>query len=677
MKRIAVDIGGTFTDIVYIDEEVMEIVTDKVRSTPDNIGRAVFEAIEKIGVDLTSVGLFVHGTTVGLNTVVQQAGAKVGLITTDGFTDVLEMGRGDRKELYNYVWKKPKPLVPRSLRLGIKERTNYLGEILTHLDEENVKQVVERLREGGVEAIAVCLLHSYANPNNEKGVERIILKVWPEVDVSLSHQVAMEFREFERASTTVLDAYIKGRVVDYLTRLSANLEKNQFAGQLLIVSPSGVLGIDAIKEKSIATFSSGPIGGVSGSVYRAKLAGYKNLVTMDAGGTSFDVSLVKDGEVIIRHQTELMGYPVLMPGMDIRPIGAGGGSIARVDTGGLLTVGPESAGANPGPMCYGMGGMEPTVTDAALVNGLINPDYFLGGEIELNMDLAREGIEKIGAKIGLTLAEAADGILTIARNNMTTATKEILINQGYDPRDFTLMSYGGSGGIFAAGIANDMSISRIVIPPTPGVFSARGMLTMDISHTFARTYSRSMGELDISELNAIYREMEDRGRSMLRDEQIPDEHMDFIRSLDMCYEGQGHYVEVPVPGGELEKDTGSEVIDFFHNLHEKRYGHRMEGIPKTINVRMNAVGRIKEVPVRENPETGEISEAAFKETRRIFSEGRLEEWTILDRRHLQSGNSMRGPLIVEEPHHTTIVLSNQKVTVDRFRNLVIEISKEV
>jgi len=371
-----------------------------------------------------------------------------------------------------------------------------------------------------------------------------------------------------------------------------------------------------------------------------------------------------------------MGYPVLMPGMDIRPIGAGGGSIARVDSGGLLTVGPESAGAEPGPLCYGRGGTGPTVTDAALVNGLINPDYFLGGEIELDMDLAIKGIEAIGEKLGLTTHEAADGILTVARNNMTTATKEILINQGYDPRDFTLISYGGSGGIFCAGIARDMSISRVVIPPTPGVFSARGMLTMDISHTFARTFARSMGDLDIWELAAIYQEMENRGREMLRKENIPDDDMVFLRSLDMAYEGQGHYVEVPLSGAMIEGNSGKTIIDAFHELHERRYGHRMEGIPKTINVRMNAVGKIKEIPIKKYRRTQEIPDDAFKVKRKVFSDGLMDDWTILDRYKLLAGNSMEGPLIVEEPHHVTVVLPHQKITVDRWHNLVIELGKE-
>ena len=673
MKRIAVDIGGTFTDIVHIDEEAEKIIADKVRSTPSDIGRAVFEAIKKIGVDMREVSIFVHGTTVGLNTVVQRAGARVGLITTEGFSDVLEMGRGDRKDLYNYLWKKPKPLVPRHLRLGIKERTDYLGKIVLKVDAKEVKEALRTLKEMGAESVAVCLLHSYANPENEERVAHIIRETWPGAGVSISSHVAREFREYERMSTTVLDAYIKRKVADYLGRLSENLEKIRFGGQLLIVSPSGVLGVNAIKEKTIATFASGPIGGVSGSMYVSRLSGYKDLVTMDVGGTSFDVSLIKDGEGAIRHQSELLGYPVLMPGMDIRPIGAGGGSIARVDSGGLLSVGPESAGADPGPMCYGLRGTEPTVTDAALVNGLIDPDFFLGGEIKLDANLARKGIAAIGSKLSLGLNETADGILTVARNNMTTATREILIGQGYDPRDFTLMSYGGAGGIFATGIAQDLSISRVIIPPTPGVFSARGMLTMDLTHTFVRTYTRSMDAVDIRELMEIYREMEKEGRSMLKEEAIPPSAMRFVRSLDMCYEGQGHYVEVPVPEGSLGQVARRSIVDSFHSLHRIKYGHQMEAPPKTINVRMKAVGKIREIPVKKNPDVRKIVPAAFKAPRRVYSRGAFADWKVLDRERLASGNSLAGPVIVEEPHHITMVMAGQFVKVDRYRNLIISL----
>lgn len=672
MKRIAVDIGGTFTDIVYIDDGSSQIVTDKVRSTPSDIGRAVFEAIKKIGIDMADIGLFVHGTTVGLNTVVQKKGAKVGLITTDGFSDVLEMGRGDRKELYGYLWRKPEPLVPRELRFGIKERTNHLGQIVRPVDAEELRGLVSRLRNSGVEAIAVCLLHSYANPENERTVGRVIKDEWPEVDIALSHQVAREFREYERMSTTVLDAYVKRRVVDYLVKLFDNLKDINFGGQLLIVSPGGVLGLAAIKEKTIATFASGPIGGVSGSAYVANLTGIKDLVNMDVGGTSFDVSLIKNGEALVRHQSELLGYPVLLPGMDIRPIGAGGGSIARVDAGGLLKVGPESAGADPGPMCYGLGGSEPTVTDAALVNGLIDPDYFLGGEIVLDVDLARQGVGQIAQRLDISLHEAADGILAIARNNMTTASKEILIGQGYDPRDFALMSYGGAGGIFASGIARDMSMAQVIIPLTPGVFSARGMLTMDITHGFAQTLTRLIDALNMSELMTVFLDMEKDGLAMLKEEKIPAHDMGFVRSLDMCYEGQGHYVEVPVPGGDLADDSKADIANRFHELHQIKYGHRMEAPVKTINVRMKAIGKIPKMTMKEFGLTDQIPASAYKAKRKVYLEGSISEISILDRSLLLPGNVVKGPAIVEEPHHTTLVWPDQLVRVDKFGNLIIE-----
>jgi N-methylhydantoinase A len=474
-------------------------------------------------------------------------------------------------------------------------------------------------------------------------------------------------------STTVLDAYIRRQVVRYVSLLSGKLAKDRFRGQLLIVSSSGVMGVHAVKEKAIATFTSGPIGGVSGALSIAERTGIKDWVTMDVGGTSFDVSLIRDHAASVRHQSELMGYPVLLPGMDIRPIGAGGGSIARVDAGGMLTVGPESAGAYPGPMCYGLGGKEPTVTDAALVNGWIDPDYFLGGEIKLDMDRARSGVGDVAEKLGLSVARAADGILAVAQNNMTTATREILVGQGHDPRDFTLMSYGGGGGLFAAGIARDLSISRVLIPPNPGVFSAWGMLSTDIVHAFAQTHARSMDAIDVRELTRLYRSMESRGHAMLSDEEMPDDSMEFVRSVDMCYEGQGHYVEVPVPGGDLEEEAKAVIISRFHALHRIRYGHQLERIPKTINIRVKAKGKTQRIPAKEFLETRTIPDAARKPERRVFFGQQFTPWKILERAGLVPGNAMDGPAIVEEPHHTTIVYPGQIVRVDRFKNLVIEI----
>ncbi len=673
MKRVAVDIGGTFTDIVYIDEEESRIVVDKVRSTPWDIGQAVLDGLEKIKADMSQVDLFIHGTTAGINTIVEKKGAKIGLISTKGFTDVLEMGRGNKKELYDYMWKKPKPLVPRYLRLGVSERTDHRGNLLERLDEGEAREVIGKLKGYGVEAVAVCLLHSYANPENEKILGELIRDLWPEVRLSLSHLVAREIREYERTSTTVINAYIERAVVKYLDRLDVNLKDSGFRGQLLVLGPSGVLGVEAIREKPIHTLASGPIGGAAGAAHLAGLCEIRDLVTMDVGGTSFDVSVIKDGVNVEKHQTEIMGYPVLMAGMDIRPIGAGGGSIARVDAAGLLTVGPESAGANPGPMAYGAGGKEPTVTDAALVNGLIDPDYFLGGEIRLNLDLALQGVGDVAGRLGLDLHAAADGILAVARNNMTTATMEILVGQGFDPRDFALMSYGGAGGIFAAGLAKDMSISRVIIPPQPGVFSARGILAMNLVHTYARAYVRAMDEMDIRELEAVYNDMEDHALGLLMAEGMSRDAVEFSRTMDICYEGQRYYIETPVPIGENRgKDAVlREIRDSFVNLYEIRYSHLIDAPLRTINARLKATGRIKDIPIPEVAKGEKIPGNGLKGKRKVYMEGAFFETRIYERAGLLWGNRIQGPAIIEEPFHTTLVMPDQVLHVDKQGNLII------
>jgi N-methylhydantoinase A len=651
----------------------MQTVVDKVRSTPWDIGQAVLDAIKKIKVNVSKVDLFIHGTTAGINTIVQKKGSKIGLISTKGFADVLEMARGNKKELYDYMWKKPKPLVPRYLRMEVSERTNHLGEIIEKLDEKGALEIIKKLKGYGIEAIAVCLLHSYANPENERRLGELIKEIWPEVTLALSHLVAREIREYERTSTTVINAYIEKAVVNYLSRLSENLKADGFLGQLLVLGPSGVLGVDAVREKAIYTLASGPIGGAAGAAYLARICHIKDLVTMDVGGTSFDVSVIKDGANLEKHQTEIMGYPVLMAGMDIRPIGAGGGSIARVDAAGLLTVGPESAGANPGPMAYGMGGTEPTVTDAALVNGLIDPNYFLGGEIRLNLDLAKKGVSDIANKLGLSLHEAANGILSVARNNMTTATMEILVGQGFDPREFALMSYGGAGGIFAANLAKDMSISRVIIPHAPGVFSARGILAMNLVHTDVHAYVQTMDDMNFQDLEGIFRSMQTSAFKMLLAEGISGNEMEFERSLDICYEGQRYYIETLLPIGKLDGNDKMmiEIRDSFERLYEIRFGHLMKAPLKTINARLKATGKIKEIPLSEVKQGKEIPSIAIKKKRKVYLEGDFVDSSIYERSGLLCGNTIGGPAIIEEPFHTTVVMPGQTLQVDPIGNLVI------
>jgi N-methylhydantoinase A len=658
---------------VYFDDDLLEVVIDKVRSTPEDVGQAVLKAIDKIKVDMPGIKQFVHGTTVGLNALLERKGSRVGLITTKGFTDILEMGRGNRKELYNYLWKKPKPLVPRCLRFGVSERIDYRGQILEELNEKELKQILGKLKGNNVEAIAVSLLHSYANPENEQRIEEVTKTVWPEVTVSLSHQIAREYREYERTSTTVIDAYTKKKVIQYLDRLNDKLKNRGFDGQILIAGSGGVIGVKAAEMNSLYTMSSGPTGGAVASARMANLTGNKNLMIMDVGGTSFDVAVIRNGANIERYESELMDFPVLVQSIDIRSIGAGGGSIARVDEGGLLTVGPESSGASPGPMCYDAGGTQPTVTDAALVNGIINQNNFIGGDYPLNIDLARQGVGTIAVKLGVNLNKAADGILAVARNNMTIAASEILIGQGYDPRDFAILAYGGGGGIFAGGIAREMNISCIIIPPYPGVFCAWGLLGMDIVHAYSQTYNRLLSSVNFQDIDYAYREMATQALEMLREEKIPEEKIEFVRSLDICYAGQGHYVEVPLSDVNIKEQSQEEIGELFHHLHEIKYGHRLEAPIRITNIRMKAIGKLKEVPVKEIETGKNIPESAFKPTREVYLDGSSVTCPIYDRERLICGNVISGPAIIEEPHHTTIVAGNQTLKVDTWGNLVIDI----
>ncbi len=673
MKRIAVDMGGTFTDLVYIDDITLQIISSKVRSTPQDIGQAVMDVIEKSGIDLSDVDLFFNGTTAGLNAIAQRKGSKVGLITTSGFIDVLEMGRGTKKNASDPMWKKPEPLVPRYLRIGLNERMSYQGDVLEPLREDEVMAAVKKFKENGVEAVAVCLLHSYANADHEIRTGQILHEIWPEVLVSLSCQVARQVREYERTSSTVISAYMAKAIMGYLERLDKNLKNENFKGQLLILGPGGVMGAEAAKENLLYTLASGTVGGAAGAASLAGTCGIKDFVTMDAGGTSFDISVIKDGVGIERHSSEIMGFPLLMSGIEVDSIGAGGGSIARVDPAGLLTVGPESAGANPGPMAYDQGGKEPTVTDAALVNGLIDPGYFLGGEVRLNLDLAVKGVGSIAEKLGISLNKAAEGILMVARNNMTSAITENLVRQGYDPREFAIMAFGGGGGLFACHIAEDMSISRVIIPTAPGVFCARGILTMNIVHSYARAYGRSLETLDIDEMAAIYREMEADAQKTLLTEGMSGDNVEFVRSMDMGYEFQRHYLESPVPCGVLSGSSRKSIAEGFESLHENRYGHRIKAALVTVNIRLKAIGKIKDLPQIELAKGKDIPAGALKPRRKIYLESKFVDACIYERDRLLCGNVIEGPAIVEEPYHTTLVMPGQTLEVDKLGNLVISI----
>ncbi|MCC6675218.1 MAG: hydantoinase/oxoprolinase family protein, partial [Thermomicrobiales bacterium] len=473
MIRIGTDIGGTFTDIVWIDDQSGEIAADKAPTTPADVVQGVMAAYEKANVEASAVGAFIHGSTVATNALVTGRGAITGLITTKGFRDILEIRRIDRPDdhIYNIFWEKPKPLVPRRRRLEISARMMFDGTVLSPIDETEVRVVTEKLLEEGVDSIAVCLLHAYADPSHELAVRAIIRDIDPDLYVSMSHEVAREIREYERTSSTVIDAYVKKPVVSYLDRLETRLrdEAGLANPPLIANSTGGVSTVDAISRAPIQMMESGPAGGAIGAAYLAEKLGMPNLVTGDVGGTSYDVSIVVDGKTLLATEHDLLGYTAKVSSIDVRSVGAGGGSIARVDAGGRLHVGPSSAGADPGPMCYDRGGDAPTVTDAAVVTGLIDPSLFAGGEMKLRSELAQQGIAPIAEQLGLCTDEAAEGILTVARNNMANVTRQTLVGQGHDPRDFALLAFGGGGGLFASEVARTLDIPHVIIPRHPAV----------------------------------------------------------------------------------------------------------------------------------------------------------------------------------------------------------------
>ncbi|MGH2550989.1 MAG: hydantoinase/oxoprolinase family protein, partial [Thermomicrobiales bacterium] len=479
-----------------------------------------------------------------------------GLITTLGFRDSLEIRRVDRPDehIYNILWRKPEALIPRRLRLEISARIKFDGTELAPVVRSEVEIAVETLRAAGVDTIAVCFLHAYADPKHELAVREIIQELWPEVYISLSHEVAREIREYERVSSTAIDAYVKRPVVGYLRRLQTSLTEEIGLGSDPVVANSagGVSTVDAIAVAPIQMIASGPAGGAIGAAYLSEQIGMPNLVTGDVGGTSYDVSVVVGSKTMLRTEHDILGYAAKVSSVDVRSVGAGGGSIAFVDEGGLLHVGPGSAGADPGPMCYGKGGTRPTVTDAAIVAGLIDPARFAGGEITLRVDLAHEGIEGVANQLGLDKYATAEGILTIARNNMANVTREILVGQGYDPRDFALLSFGGGGGLFASEVARALNIPTVVVPNHPAAFSAWGMLSADIIGSFARSYLRPINDLDVTAVQALYDEMEQAASALMEQANIDPARVALERSIDARYEGQGHEVEFPI--GDLAID---------------------------------------------------------------------------------------------------------------------------
>lgn len=678
MYYLGVDTGGTFTDFVALDAESGEIATFKVPSVPEDPARAVLAGVERLrdrhGVEPSQIGRFIFGTTVATNSVLELKGAKTALVATKGTRDVIEIQRLWRSHLFDLYIQKPPPLVPRRWRFEADERIDAQGEAITPLTDAEAERIADLIAGGDFEAVAVCGLFSFLNPAHERKLRDAILAAKPDALVSISSDVSPEFREFERATTTVMNAYVMPRIDHLANRLETLLKEIGCACQLRIIqSNGGLMNVATTRSHPVRTLLSGPAGGVVGAVGVAKAAGFDDIIAMDMGGTSLDICLARGGQVTLSTEGQVGAYPVQVPQVNVHTIGAGGGSLARVIRG-ALKVGPESAGADPGPVCYGKGGEEPTSTDAAVTLGYIDPDYFVGGEMSLDVEGARRAVEThVGAPLGMDAAEAALSIVRVQVANMVTGIRAVSVERGWDPRDFALLPFGGAGSLYAGLIAEDLGISHIFVPIQPGVLSALGMLLTDIKYTDVVTRLMDTETASAETFEEIYAGLEANLQKELSGEGMAAGAIRFDRTCDMRYRGQAYEINVPLP--DAAPDALVEAMaDAFHALHRSLYGQAAEGDPvEFVNYRVTGVGVMKKPDLK--PLDGKANgESAPKGARRAYFPGiGWAETPTYERSTLAPGATIAGPALVEEAGATVVLFPGHDLTVDGFGNMTIKV----
>lgn len=664
--HVSADIGGTFTDIVVQPSDA-PVYVGKVPTTPENPARGVINGIKDLVPDLSSVEFFVHGTTVGLNAFLERRGERVLLITTAGARDSYTIARGNRHTLYELRYAKPKQLVPRRDVHEVRGRLAWDGNVLEPLNHEDFEPIIDKVRSEGIEAVAVCLLHAYAYPEHEIEARDILAKGLPGVSISLSHEIAREWREYERASSAVMNAYVAPVVERYLSSLQEQLHDMSMSAPVHIMQSSGgVTTAESARKKPVFTLLSGPVGGTIAGTALAESAKRPNLLCVDMGGTSFDLSLVVDGQASTTLETELEGLPLLMSIVDIHTIGTGGGSIAWMDKG-AMRVGPHSAGSIPGPACYGRGGTEPTVTDANLFLGRLGAKSLLGGDMSLDEEAASKAIERLAPEAKLTATAFAEGILAISNAAMADAMRTITVSQGVDPREFTLVAFGGAGPMAAAFLAEELDIREVLIPRFPGTFSAWGMLQTDLRHDFTMSFYRSVEATDVKELEASYNELEAEGKESVLAEGIAEKDIFYQRSADMRYTGQEYTINVPV----ADKIDIPQVIENFHDAHRRRYGHSSPGAPvEFVNVRVAAIGAVTKFSSPTAIDTTDHDTVILGERDAIF-DGVAHKTPVVARDRLGTDYTIDGPVIIEEQSATTIVPPGWQVNVDEHGNILL------
>lgn len=678
--RVAIDIGGTFTDLVGLDSSGKVIYT-KSLTTYDNLANGVLDCLRKASIGVDEIEYFIHGSTIAINTVIQKNGALTGLITSKGFRDVYEIGRSNRPDAYNLAYQRPVPLISREFRLEVTERLGSDGSVRQGLVEDEVRDAARALRRMGVQAVAVVFLHSYINPDHEVRAGEIIREEFPDAFVSLSHKILREFREYERTSTTVLNAYVAPVVSHYVGALEDALRREGFSGSFMIMqSNGGVMSAANAKELPVAMMESGPVAGVIGTGKLGAQIGIANLISFDMGGTTAKASLVIDGQSKVVTGYHIggyeSGYPMMLPVIDIVEVGTGGGSIAWLDAAGALKVGPLSAGSTPGPVCYNRGGDKPTVTDANLILGRLDEANFLGGEMRLDLEAAREAMRvRIADPLGMTIEQAALGIIRIADAKMSLAVREVSVAKGYDPRDFALTASGGAGPLHAVAVARELSIPKVIIPELPGTFSAYGMLYADVRHDYVRTNVQPQSAADPRSLTGLFLEMEREAGATLTEEGIGPSNSTAVRTIDLRYRGQEYTLNVAVPSTPLTDDALKALRSKFDELHYAQYQHSSSSQPvEIVNLRVSAVGLLAgAMPKKASGKP--VASDAPRQNRKVYFEGGAAECQVLWRDNLRIGETIMGPAVIEELVSTTVLHPGDRATLHESGAIIVEIGK--
>jgi N-methylhydantoinase A len=674
MYIVGIDVGGTFTDLVLLDETNGTVTTAKVPSTPANQSQGLLRGLEALGVPLESLQIIVHGTTVATNAVLERRGAVCGLLTTAGFRDLLELRRRDRPDTYGLKGQF-EPLIPRDKRLDVTERSDYQGRILQQIDEQEIEAKARELLDKGVEAVVVSYLHAYANPSNEQRTREVLERIWPNPYIVLGSEVLPEFREFERTSTAAASAYVQPLIDRYLRSLSEQLQaKGYHRDILLIQSNGGVMSLEVSRRFSVNTVLSGPAAGVIAAKAIAERAGFRNVITCDMGGTSLDIALVAEGQPATTSEIALgYGIPIRVPMLDITTIGAGGGSIAWIDRGGLLQVGPQSAGADPGPACYGLGGDLPTVTDANLVLGRINPQVPLGSDRHWRLDMARakQAIAiHIGSPLSLSTMEAAYAIVEVANAKMAGSIRMISVERGHDPRDFVLVAFGGGGPLHASALQRELGLDKVIVPYYPGLTSALGCIMADARHDFLQTINRRVEDLDMAALHQLLQEQFEAGQQLLKEEGIRIERVEALFQADMAYDGQIHEVRTLLPSGTLNRE---ELIGAFESTYHTQYGDTLGNRPIKVNTIRTTVIGVRPTPplTPDTPSQTCSADPTPPSQRAVYTRDGMVTCPIYRRESLTVGATIAGPAVIEQPDTTTFVEPRMIAVVDHDQNLIL------